>query len=739
MCSSREHSPVMAMGDDASGSRHDPADAAVERDPRVATSAAADVDLNAPSLYLNREIELLKFQERVLEEAEDPANPLLERVKFLAIVSSNLAEFYMVRVAGLRQMIDACVTELSADGLTPREQLRLVRKHATDLLKRGRCVYQQLHAELAKEGIRLLAYDELDEEQRRIADEFFDQTVFPVLTPLAFDPGRPFPHISNLSLNLAVLLRGPDGEEHFARVKVPRRLPRLVDVSARQTEAGGRDVRRAREHAFVWLDQLIAAHLDELFPGMQIVEAHPFRVTRNAEMAIQELEADDLLLTIEEGLRRRRFGAVVRVTITPGTPDAIRDILLRNLEVDPEDVTVLDPPLGLSDLMALTELDRSDLKYPPFVPAIGEPLASADPGDYYALLREQDILLHRPFESFDPVVRLVQNAAFDPKVLAIKATLYRVGRNAPIVQALLDAAREGKEVTALVELKARFDEESNIEWARALEAEGAHVIYGLIGLKTHCKALLIVRKEGGRIRRYVHIGTGNYNTTTATQYTDLDLLTADESVAEDASQLFNKLTGYALTPAFDVFSVSPGGIRPYLERRIRREIEHARNGRPAHIVLKANALTDRQTIRLLYEASMAGVRVELIIRGICCLRPGVPGVSENITVRSIVGRFLEHTRIYYFANDGDPEVLIGSADLMSRSLERRVELVAPVLDPRLKNRLKEVLDLYLADNVKARVLHADGTYHRVVPGEGQPAVDAQTELLKQAGALLQKK
>lgn len=691
-----------------------------------------EVDLDDPALYLNREVELLKFQERVLEEAEDPGNPLLERVKFLAIVSSNLAEFYMVRVAGLRQMIEANVTERSADGRTAREQLRAVREHAKRLLKRSRAIYQLLHAELLKEGIELLDYGELDAAQRARADEFFASTVFPVLTPLAFDPGRPFPHISNLSLNLAILLRGPDGDEHFARVKVPRRLPRLVDVGAR---ADGAACASERAHSFVWLEQLIIAHLDELFPGMEIVEAHPFRVTRDAELEIQELEADDLLLTIEEGVRRRRFGAVVRVTITPDTPETIKSILVSNLECDPEDVIVLDPPLGFSDLIHLYDLDRPDLKYPPFVPTVGEPLASADPRDYFAVLREQDVLIHRPFESFDPVVRLVQAAAYDPKVLAIKMTLYRVGRNAPVVQALLDAAREGKEVTALVELKARFDEESNIEWARALESEGVHVIYGLVGLKTHCKVLLIVRAEGGRIRRYVHVGTGNYNTATATQYTDLDLLTTDERIAEDASQLFNTLTGYAAERDFDVFAVSPGGIRARLEACIRREIEHARAGRPARMVLKTNALTDRRMIRLLYEASMAGVRIDLICRGICCLRPGLEGVSETIAVRSIVGRFLEHTRIYYFENAGEPECLIGSADLMSRNLDRRVEVLCPVADPRLRARLEHALDLYLRDTAKARLMEPDGSYHRQVLEPGQEPLDAQHALLEESRAL----
>lgn len=703
----------------------------IQESAAAAEPSRPQMDLDDPSLYLNREIELLKFQERVLEQAEDPSNPLLERVKFLAIVSLNLAEFYMVRVAGLRQMIEAGVPDRSADGLTAREQMKLVRQRALELLTRGRSVYRELHAALAAEGIHLLDYADLDEVQRAEADRFFEQTVFPVLTPLAFDPGRPFPHISNLSLNLAVLLRSPDGEQHFARIKVPRKLPRLVEVGPGTASAAAQ---AAREHCFVWLEQLIAAHLPELFPGMEIISAHPFKVTRDAEIEIQELEADDLLLTIEEGVRKRRFGAVVRVTVASGTPQEIIEILLSNLEIAPDDVAVLDPPLGMSDLMELTDIDRPDLKYPPFVPALREPLASVRPCDYYTVLREHDVLLHRPFDSFEPVVQILHHAAFDPNVLAIKATLYRVGRNAPVVQALLDAAREGKEVTALVELKARFDEESNIEWARALEAEGVHVIYGLVGLKTHCKTLLIVRKEGDRIRRYVHVGTGNYNVSTATQYTDLDLLTTDETIAEDASQLFNKLTGYAASPSFEVFAVSPGGIRARIESLIQREIDHARSGRQARLIFKINALTDRRMIRLLYEASMAGVRVDLIVRGICCLRAGMPGVSENISVKSIVGRFLEHTRIYCFWNDGDPEYLIGSADLMSRNLDRRVEVLVPVNDPKLKERLQSIIDLYLADNVKSHVMLPDGTYLRLTPKEGEARVDAQEELLRESGA-----
>lgn len=694
------------------------------------------IDLDDHTLYLNRELELLKFQERVLEEASDPANPLLERAKFLAIVGSNMAEFYMVRVAGLKQMVEAHVTDISPDGRTAQEQLDEVRVLAPTLLRESRVAYVSVASELDAEGIHLLEYQALDAPQRIVADDYFEHSAFPVLTPLAFDPGRPFPHISNLSLNLAILLRNPEGEEHFARIKMPRVLPRLIEVGPPGGGRGELGLKSARkERYFVWLEQIVRANLSALFPGMEVLEAHPFRVTRDAEVEIQELEADDLLLTIEQGVRRRRFGDVVRVTLTPDTSERIRSILLKNLDVDPSDLVVLSPPLGGSDLMMLADIiDRPDLRYPPFVPVTPERLQDGAGAELFTAIRERDILLHRPFESFDPVVRLIQCAAYDPQVLAIKMTLYRVGRNSAIVEALLEAAREGKEVTVLVELKARFDEESNIDWARALEQEGVHVVYGLVGLKTHSKVALVVRREGRDIRRYVHIGTGNYNTSTATQYTDLDMLTVNEEIAEDASQLFNFLTGYAAGSEYQQFLVSPRGIREGIEQLIHQEMEHAAAGRPAHMTLKTNSLTDRRLIKLLYEASRAGVRIDLIVRGVCCLRPGVAGVSETITVRSIVGRFLEHTRIYYFENAGEPVCLIGSADLMTRNLERRVEVLVPVLEPEIVHRLRtEVLDTYLADNVKAREMQSDGSYRRVTPGPGDEPMDSQEWLIRCAG------
>ena len=694
-----------------------------------------DVDLDSPALYLNRELSLLCFQERVLEEAEDPGNPLLERVKFLSIFSSNLAEFYMVRIAGLKQQVEAGVRELSADGLTPAEQLAIVRETARSLIVRGRELYPRLRDELAANGIHVLGYDELDAAQREHADRYFNDVVFPVLTPLAFDPARPFPHISNQSLNLAVLVRTPDDEDRFARVKMPRALPRLVPICSAtgpgsSSGPGGTETGSGRTCSFVWLEQLVIAHLGSIFPGMKVVEAHPFRVTRDAEIAIQELEAEDLLETIEEGVRRRRFGSVVRVTVTPSLPEFVRDTLAENLKLEPEDLVVVEPPIGASNLIELYQVDRPDLKDTPFRAAPLPGYDATEDLDMFAAIRDHDILLHRPYDSFDPVIKLLCQAAEDPDVLAIKMTLYRVGRDSPVVDALLYAAENGKEVAALVELKARFDEESNIGWARKLEQAGVHVVYGVLGLKTHSKVALIVRKEGDRVRRYLHVGTGNYNVETALQYTDLDLLVTDEVMGEDASELFNYLTGYAEQDSYRTFLVAPASIRRGFEELIRREMEHAHAGRAARMILKMNSLVDRDMVRLLYEASRAGVRVDLIVRGMCVLRPGVPGVSDNITVTSIVGRFLEHSRIYYFANDGDPTVLIGSADLMKRNLDRRVEVLAPVTDPVLVARLREeILQTYLDDTAKARLMTADGSYVRVRTRAGEEAVDAQAVLM----------
>ncbi|HET9298624.1 MAG TPA: polyphosphate kinase 1 [Candidatus Polarisedimenticolaceae bacterium] len=682
---------------------------------------ATGTDLDDPALYVNRELGLLAFQRRVLEEAVDPGNPLLERVKFLAILGSNLDEFFMVRVAGLKQQVEAGVTEVSPDGRTPAQQLDAVRQEACDLMIAARaCLEETLLPELAAAGIRVVDYGSLDGPARHALRAWFERTVFPVLTPLAFDPGRPFPHISNLSLNLAVLLRDLDGHERFARVKVPGTLPRLVAV-----EADGARV-------FVWLEDVVAAHLETLFPGMQVLESHPFRVVRNADFDIQELEAADLLETVEEGVRRRRFGEVVRLTVRQGIAESVLRLLVRELEVDALDVYQVQGVLGLSDLMQLATLDRPDLRDHAFVPALPAGLETPpEELDVFAAIRRGDILLHHPYDSFVPVVDFLRAAARDPDVLAIKMTLYRVGRNSPVVASLMDANLHGKQVAVLVELKARFDEESNIEWARALEKEGVHVVYGLPGLKTHAKVLLVVRRENGGIRRYVHLATGNYNAITAQLYTDLGYLTDDEEIGADVTDLFNYLTGYSAKTAYRRLLVAPINLRESLEARILREIEHARAGRPARLIFKVNALVDRALIRLLYRASQAGVDMDLLVRGICCLRPGVPGVSERIRVTSIVGRFLEHSRVFYFRNGGAEEVFLGSADLMSRNIFRRVEVLFPVTDPRHVAALRdEILDVYLADNLKARRMLPDGSYARVRIPEGDAPMSAQAWLLR---------
>lgn len=700
--------------------------------PQVAVSPAGETsdghDLNRRELYINRELSLLEFQWRVLEEALDEHNPLLERVKFLAIVASNLDEFFMVRVTGLKQQIAAGVFEPSPDGMTPAEQLAAVRKVAGRLVEEAyTCLRQRLMPALGAAGIHVLGWTALTKRQQLTATRYFDEVVFPVLTPLAFDPGRPFPHISNLSLNLAVLLRDQAGETRFARVKVPDTLPRLVPI---KRSSGGirKDGTVPQDHYFVWLEDVIAANLHQLFPGMAIVEAHPFRVTRNADIEIQELEAADLLETIEESLRRRKFGTVVRLAINRAMPLGMREILLENLEVDRKDLYTMDGPLGLSALMQLAAIPLPQLKERPFVPAL--PPAFED-GDLFAAIRREDILLHHPFDSFKPVVDFLDAAAHDRDVLAMKMTLYRVGRNSPVVQALLDANENHKQVAVLVELKARFDEESNIEWARALEADGVHVVYGLVGLKTHSKVALVVRREGESIRRYVHLATGNYNPLTAQLYTDIGMFTCDEEIGADATDLFNYLTGYSAKTSFRKLLVAPINLRARLEELVRREIEHQRGGRGGHLIFKVNALADKDFIRLLYVASQAGVRIDLLVRGICCLRPGVPGVSESITVTSIVGRFLEHSRILYFRNGGEEEVYVGSADLMPRNINRRVEVLFPVQNRKLLRHLREdILGTYLADNVRARRMQPDGTYVRLKPAPGEPAINSQIVLMR---------
>lgn len=672
-------------------------------------------NLNDPELYINRELSMLAFQERVIEEAFDKTNPLLERIKFLSILGSNLDEFFMVRVGGLRMQINAGVTKLSNDGLTPAEQLAAIRKHALQLMVQTReHLQRKIMPELNDAGIHILDYNELTQKQVSLIKKYFDEVIFPVITPLAFDPGHPFPHISNLSLNLAVVIRDQEEIEHFARIKVPESLPRLLPI---KRSSGGvrRDGTVPHHHYFVWVEQVIAANLDALFPGMKVLEVHPFRVTRNADIVIQELEALDLLETMEESVRKRRFGNVVRLTVHKAMPDHILEILIENLRMDPNDVYTLERPLGLSNLMEIFNIDRYDLKDPPFATNLPSVIRSETyDGNIFAAIRQQDLFLHHPYDSFKPVVDFLKSASRDPAVLAIKLCLYRVGSNSPVVDTLLKARRDhGKQVAVLVELKARFDEESNIGWARKLEQEGVHVVYGLLGLKTHSKVALVVRKEGDQIRRYVHLGTGNYNHITARLYEDLGVITCDEDIGADATDLFNYLTGYSSKSQYRKLLVAPINLRDRIEELIEREIEHQNNGEQGHMILKTNALVDKPIMKKLYLASQAGVQVDLLVRGICCLRPGVPGLSENIRVISIVGRFLEHSRIYYFRNGGQEEIYAGSADLMPRNLNQRVEVLFPIQDQSLIRHLRDdVLATYLADNIKARLMMPDGTYKR---------------------------
>jgi len=665
--------------------------------------------------YLNRELGMLQFQYRVLEEAMDPDNPLLERVKFLAILGSNLDEFFMVRAGGLIMQKRSGIVDLSIDGQSAAEQLAAIRKVATDLLGKSRKHWNgELKPALAEAGIHVLDYGELTDKQKRQVETYFRQTIFPVLTPQAFDPGHPFPHISNLSLNLAVVIRDPDGDERFARVKVPAILPRLVPIK-RSSGGERKDGTVPHNHYFVWLEQVMAHHLETLFPGMEILRAHTFRVTRNADIELQDLEAVDLLENIAENVVVRRFSPVIQLGIEEDIVTETRQILVDNMAVDRNDIYALAPPLGMSGLMGLCDIDRFDLKFEPAPPVLPAPLRPENmEGDIFAAIRTGDILLHHPYESFDPVIELLKSASRDPQVLAIKQTLYRVGRHSPVVNYLLEARREyRKQVTVLVELKARFDEESNIGWAKMLEREGVHVIYGLLGLKTHAKTLMVVRREGDILRRYMHLGTGNYNHATARLYEDLGMFTCDEEIGADLTDMFNYLTGYSKIEEFRKLLVAPINLRRRFQALLRREIEHARAGRNGHVIFKCNSLVDRKLIDLMYKASGAGVRIELIVRGLCALRPQVPGLSENITVRSILGRYLEHSRIFYFANDGDEEIFVGSADLMTRNFDRRVETLFPVQDPQLKKRLKdEVLAASQRDNLGVRLMDAAGDYSR---------------------------
>ena len=688
-----------------------------------------NLTLESPELYINRELSLLEFQRRVLEQAQDPENALLERVKFISIVSSNLDEFFMVRVAGLQEQAASGVQDASVDGLPAAIQLQLIRQEVRQIVEE---IHDFLRATLLpaleREGVRITDISSLTPEERSAMDEYFLRNVFPVLTPLAFDPGRPFPHISSGSLNLAVVVGDNQGTENFARVKVPDSLPQLVAVIS--TSSKGKTSKTPKSGTtFVWLEQLITANLQLLFPGMEIVQAYPFRVTRDAEVAIQELESDDLLESVEEAIRKRRFTSVVRLQVDANMSEKILEILASNLPIDKENVYRISGSIGVRRLMELYTIDRPDLKDKPFLPSIPPCLAADADEDVFSAIRREDLLLHHPYESFQPVVEFLQEAAHDPNVLAIKVTLYRVGRNSPIVAALLEAVEQGKQVSVLVELKARFDEESNIEWARTLEDAGVHIVYGLVGLKVHSKVALVVRREGEIIRRYVHLGTGNYNPTTARMYTDFGFLTCNEKIADDVTYFFNSLTGYSRKNEPHQLLVAPVNLRQRLERMILREIEIQEKGGRGHLIFKMNALEDPKMIRLLYRASQAGVQVDLLVRGLCCLRPLVSGFSENIRVTSIVGRFLEHSRVYYFRNGGEEEIYLGSADLMRRNLSHRVEIIFPVSNPKLLRRLKDVLTVQLADEKKSHHLQSDGRYIRSSKSGQTDALDSQLRFL----------
>ena len=671
-------------------------------------------DLRHPSLYLNREISWLAFNRRVLHEAQDPRTPVLERLKFLSIFGSNLDEFFQVRVAGLKEQVAVGYADRTPDGMTAEQQLRAISAVVRELQSEHcRCLTEEVLPELAAGGLELVpGEDRLPEADRAYLARYFEEHVYPVLTPLAVDPAHPFPYISNLSVSLAVVLRDDFGEEQFARVKVPKILPRWVPLPG--------------VNRFIPLEQVIAAHLESLFPGVEILGRYLFRITRNTDLEIDSGDAEDLLSLIQEEIRNRRFAEVVRLEVHPSMPQSLRELLLEEFNDEqesegsvlaPDDVFEVSGLLDAGDLMALTTVDLPELRDPPFTPVVPTRLTGGR--SMFEVIRDGDVLVHHPYESFQASVeRFIQAATDDPDVLAIKITLYRVGEDSTIARLLAQAAERGKQVAVLIELQARFDEESNIRWAHRLQDVGVHVSYGVGGLKTHAKVILVVRRERDAIRRYVHIGTGNYSTRNARIYTDFGLFSAREALGADLTDLFNVLTGYAYPERYRQLVVAPSGLRSWVVEGIRREADHARAGRPARILAKMNALLDPDVIHALYEASNAGVPIHLVIRGICCLRPGLAGASENIRVLSVVGRFLEHSRVWCFLNAGDEEAYIGSADWMPRNFDRRIEVVAPVEDPQHRETLRQLVELMLDDNRQAWDLLPDGSYRQRQPGSG---------------------
>ena len=729
-------SPASSASSLSSASAADAAASAASAD-----TAQVDPESLLPSLksfknrFIDRELTWLDFNERVLEQAEDHTLPLLERAWFLAIFSSNLDEFYMVRVAGLMRRIKAGITPVRASGLDANQVLAQVTSRAKELTARQAALFQEdIRPALAERNVKILGWDELNSDQQERLTRYFRHQIYPVLTPLAVDPSHPFPYISGLSLNLAVILRNPrSGKEHFARIKVPDSLPRLIQVPGRELDAAD----KAAGCAVIPIEIVIGQHLDHLFPGMDILEHHLFRVTRNEDLEVEEDDAENLLKAMEKELERRRFGDCVRLEVEDTISSFTRRYLVRALGLKTDDVFELPAPLDLTCLNQLHDLDIPDLKYPRFVPVTAAGLAayeSSSAPDVFAAMREHDVLLHHPYDSFSTSVQeFVAQAAADPKVLAIKQTLYRTSGDSPIVDALIEAAEAGKQVVAIVEIKARFDEEANISWARKLERAGVHVVYGMVGLKTHCKLLLVVRQESDGLRRYCHVGTGNYHPKTARGYEDLGLLTCDRDVAQDLTTLFNQLSGYAPRARFRRLLVAPRGLRDGLVEHIEQEIANHKAGLPAWIRIKVNSIVDETVIDALYRASRAGVPVDIVVRGICGLRAGVEGLSENIRVRSILGRFLEHSRIYAFAGGGQTELFIGSADLMHRNLDRRVEALVRITDPAMVEDLEWLVTHCASDDVSSWHLQPDGSWERhLVDAEGNRLEDIQTSLMARA-------
>ncbi|PLZ50157.1 polyphosphate kinase 1 [Fischerella thermalis] len=700
------------------------------------------INFNDSQYYFNRELSWLEFNRRVLHEALDHRTPLLERLKFTAIFSSNLDEFFMVRVAILKDQVQALLSQRTPDGRTPQEQLEAIAQLLRPMVVEQHHLFEKvLRKEMASHGIHLLNYPDITREQRFYLEELFKQRIFPVLTPLAVDPSHPFPLMANLSLNWAVVVKDPvTGEEKFARVKVPNILPRFIALPKELETQNG----KLNHWTGIPIEQVVAHNLDALFPGMIIKEYHLFRLTRKADISVVEEEADDLLLAIQQELRGRHFrGSVVRLEIQPSMPKSVRKMLMQEMELSASDIYEIDGLINLKDLMSFMALPLPELKDKPWTPVIPSRLrhfhqpsniSQLDEAEnIFSVIQQNDLLVHHPYESFSASVeQFIAQAARDPQVLAIKMTLYRTSGDSEIVSSLISAAESGKQVAALVELKARFDEENNINWAQKLEKSGVHVVYGLVGLKTHTKIVLVVRQEGERICRYVHIGTGNYNPKTAKLYTDLGLLSCREELGADLTDLFNYLTGYSCQNYYRKLLVSPVTMRDRMIALIRREIEHSQNGKKGRIIAKMNSLVDSQIIATLYEASQAGVEIDLIIRGICCLRPGVPDVSANIRVISIIGRFLEHSRIFHFHNNGQDEIYIGSADWMPRNLDRRVEAVTPVEDPKILQNLQNILEIMLADNRQAWELKSDGSYIQRHPGKNELERHSQNILMGMA-------